>query len=474
MGKSKKSIRASIFFSHMVIIIVFVILTSIFFRISLNIYMRRQIRTQMISAGELIKKTIDAGSVNSEDEENKNTIQAFLKMEKILKHTQSFLDLNYAIIDKTGTVIYPKSKSEYQYNLVNDIIDSIPERKFNNFINKKVIRYCSVNKKQYSIIAYPFDKINNKNSKMLLLYADMDKSRNIMFIVNVMLIVILIITAIIGIVVSSMVAKKISKPITDLSDYAKKIGERNYDVKKITTYENEEFNQLYNTMEEMVEKLSEYDSLTEKFFQNASHELRTPLMSIQGYAEAIKYGVMEDKKSAIDIIIEESKRLTSIVEGLLYLSKIDSSQDAIKFQDLDIGILLKNAIERVNGIAVKENKIIKIYYLEQSVIIKGDEEKLSTAVINVISNCIRYAHREINIKFKRNESKVLVIIEDDGSGFQENELKNVFDRFFKGKGGKHGLGLAIAKSIIVKHGGSIEAANNMDKKGACFQIILPI
>lgn len=472
MSKSKRSIRDSIFFSHMLIIIVFVVLISLVFRVSLNIYIRRQIRAQMISAGELIKKSINTELFNSNDEGNKETIQSFLKMERILKQTQTFLDLNYAVIDKSGNIIYPKNENDHEYSLANNIINSMPERKFTNFIDKRIIRYSWINNKQYSIVAYPLDKGNSRNSKMLLLYADMDKSRNIMSIVNVMLIVILLITAIIGIIASRIVAKRISKPITELSNYAKRIGERQYDFKKTKIYESEEFSQLSETMEEMAEKLLEYDNLTETFFQNASHELRTPLMSIQGYAEAIKYGVVDDKKSAVDIIIEESKRLTIIVEELLYLSKIDSAQEAINFEDLDVMVLLRNSIERVNGVAVKEGKIIKLSSQEKEISINGDEEKLSRAIINILGNCIRYANKEIIVSFKTENSKLLINIEDDGPGFDESELKNVFNRFFKGKGGKYGLGLAIAKSIIDKHGGSITAINNINTKGACFKIVL--
>jgi signal transduction histidine kinase len=196
-------------------------------------------------------------------------------------------------------------------------------------------------------------------------------------------------------------------------------------------------------------------------------------MSIQGYAEGIKYGVIDDSSSAVEIIIDESKRLTAIVEDLLYLSKLDSFQETIKPESLIAEDLLKSCIERINGIALHNKIKINTNFSDKKLIILADEEKLTRAIINILGNCLRYAKTEVNLSLNKDNSNLIITIEDDGAGFNENELGRIFDRFFKGTNGKYGLGLTITKSIIEMHNGTI-VAKNSPKGGACFIIILTI
>lgn len=233
-----------------------------------------------------------------------------------------------------------------------------------------------------------------------------------------------------------------------------------------------EIDQLSQTMSKMAAQLSSYDSTLKTFIQNASHELRTPLMSIQGYAEGIKYNIVEDTDKAVNIIIEESKRLTEIVNDLLFLSKVDSMQEKFTSNMINIEDIIKNCIEKVNGIAVMEKKKINFSPYNYDFEIAGDEEMLFRALINIISNSLRYCIQNVNIRIDSKDNNVSIIVEDDGPGIDKDDLEHIFERFYKGKGGKFGLGLAISKSIIEKHRGSI-IANNAEG-GACFIITLPI
>lgn len=138
---------------------------------------------------------------------------------------------------------------------------------------------------------------------------------------------------------------------------------------------------------------------------------------------------------------------------------------------IDFAELLNNCIERINGITIGSN--IKIIRDNTKEIIKvyGDEEKLSRAVINVASNCIRYASSIVEIHMvKIDTSRINLTICDDGPGFDINDLPHIFDRFYKGKKGNFRLGLAISKNIIERHNGKITAENS--PKGAIFTIEL--
>jgi signal transduction histidine kinase len=127
----------------------------------------------------------------------------------------------------------------------------------------------------------------------------------------------------------------------------------------------------------------------------------------------------------------------------------------------------------MNLIAAKGNISINIELLEKAIIITADEEKLSRAIANIISNCIRYANSIVAIKSELiDENTVRVTIADDGPGFESSELPNIFDRFFKGAKGNFGLGLAISKNVIERHNGKITAENS--ETGAVFYIELPV
>lgn len=232
-----------------------------------------------------------------------------------------------------------------------------------------------------------------------------------------------------------------------------------------------ELQSLVNSINIMSEKLEIYDKAQKTFLQNVSHEFRTPLMSIQSYAEGIKYDVI-DGDSAADIIIDETKRLTHLVEDLLYLSRLDAIEENYDYVEIDFLELITSCAERLNAIAAKNNVKISVNNLSKNIIIYSDEEKLSRAITNIINNCIRYADSTITIISNINfDGKLDITISDDGSGFDKDDIPHIFDRFYRGKKGKFGLGLSISKNIIEKLHGTITAGNG--KRGAEFSIELP-
>lgn len=234
----------------------------------------------------------------------------------------------------------------------------------------------------------------------------------------------------------------------------------------------DELQEFVNNINIMSEKLETYDKAQKTFLQNASHEFRTPLMAIQSYAEGIKYDVVESNQAA-DIIIDETQRMTHLVEDLLYLSRLDTIEENYCFSNLDFSNLVNSCMERLHGIAIKNNIKVFFHNFAENAVIYADEEKLSRAIMNIISNCVRHAKSVVTITSKIiKENKIRLDITDDGSGFDPDELPNLFERFYKGKKGNFGLGLAISKNIIEKHKGKITAENS--NSGAVFKIELPL
>ena len=448
----RKSIKNRIFTSQIIIVVISLLAIALIFQLCLRIYIRRETKSQLIKVSSLVEESIKNNEI--------------LERNKVLEEGELYLNIKYAIIDEDRSIIYPKSEDSRELHVLESrILPSINNSRWiRNSINRNKVFYFNSDRNRYCAVLY------DVGNRYLFIYSDLNKLRKANIMVNVILIPIILITLIVTAIVSNKLSKKISKPIYELSQNAKKIGERDY-TKKNVYYEDIEIENLSNTMNEMADKLENYDITMKTFMQNASHELRTPLMSVQGYAEGIKYGVVEDEEKAIDIIIEESKRLANLVEDLLYLTKIDSNKEEMRLEKINADELIKNSIERVNGIGMRNNKIIRYSSILEAVELIGDEEKLTRALINILGNSLRYANKYIDIKLEKNNGNITIIIDDDGIGFKEEKIDNIFERFYKGEGGNYGLGLAITKSIIERHGGNIMAFNNM-QGGASFKMDL--
>ena len=207
------------------------------------------------------------------------------------------------------------------------------------------------------------------------------------------------------------------------------------------------------------------------FFQNASHELKTPLMAIQGYAEGIQAGVM-DAGGAAEVILAESDRMTELVDELLDISKIDMGRQPLTLSEMDIRELLYDSIRAVEPTAAAGGITITPDFPETPIMVKCDDAQMRRAVTNILTNGLRYARSELCLTCRVDKHHVTIRIQDDGDGIAEADLPHIFDRFYMGKSGKSGIGLALTKEIIHLHKGTIRAYNG--DTGAVFEISFPV
>ena len=206
------------------------------------------------------------------------------------------------------------------------------------------------------------------------------------------------------------------------------------------------------------------------FFQNASHELKTPLMAIQGYAEGIQAGVM-DAGGAAEVILAESDRMTELVDELLDISKIDMGRQQLALSEMDVRELLYDSIRAVEPAAAGGIAIVPDFP-EEPVTVSCDDTRLRRAVTNILSNGVRYARSELRLTCRAEKRHVTIRIQDDGDGIAAEDLPHIFERFYMGKSGKSGIGLALTKEIIHLHKGTIRAYNG--DSGAVFEISIPV
>ena len=267
------------------------------------------------------------------------------------------------------------------------------------------------------------------------------------------------------------IAKTISVPIRRLCLQIQKInGETDAQIQdSYSLNELESLKRSYNQMEETIRR-SEKEK--RQFFQNASHDLKTPLASITGYSQGIVSNVIKDHQKAARIILSESLRMTDLVESILSLSKMDSHTFDLHPTDLEVMEFLDECVDIMS--TIRRDCVI---HLEAAhpLTIHTDPELLKRVIQNILSNCLRYADHEILIRMSTDGNSLILLIQDDGPGFPEKDLPHIFERFYKGDGGKNGIGLSIVWTGIHYLGGSITAGNRaVPEHGAYYQLLLPL
>lgn len=493
----RDTIKWRIFKYNIIIIIMLITFTTIIFNVAVRIYIEKNLVTQLDKIASNAEITAlkhgpdffkqapppppnDSQDINpfpqntkpdelplTDSQGTNELFRYYFMLDHSLKEPLTLLNADFILIDQNENRITP-FPDRY-------ISDDFMKQLKNKFYNSKKLEqedYLNFHVASTEYIAI-IKSVSDKNSfglGWIIIYSNIEKINQLQIGINLILSLILIFCALVTVIFSSRISKKICTPFDNLNEYIRAISERNFG-NKIEMPVYEELHEFINNINIMSEKLETYDKAQKTFLQNVSHEFRTPLMSIQSYTEGIKYDVI-DSDNAVEIILSEIKRMTRLVEDLLYLSRLDAIEENYNYANINFTELINKCIEHMSWLAKKNNIAIRSNLLTKLIEINGDEEKLLRAIDNIISNCIRYAKSTVTIEFNLIcDDKVQLILYDDGPGFMDIDLPNIFDRFYKGEKGHFGLGLSISKNIIEKLNGSIKAENSLT--GAKFIIELP-
>ncbi|MBO4914466.1 MAG: HAMP domain-containing histidine kinase [Oscillospiraceae bacterium] len=307
-----------------------------------------------------------------------------------------------------------------------------------------------------------------QNGNFLVSYVDVTSITAFTRQVNLVLLSVICAAILISVVLSRSFARSFAQPVRELSNFAGEIGEGKFDNRELS-FNDVEFGQLASSMNRMASALREANRKQETFFQNVSHELRTPLTSIRGNAEGIACGVIEPETAA-KVILTESDKLGGMVEDILYLSRIGRSVPETAPEPIDIRELLSLCVSEQHAEADKRGVAFIFDFDDEPVLLPIREQDAQRLFGNLISNAIRYAHSEIRLSCHTAADAVTVSVADDGDGISEEDLPHVFERFYKGKGGKHGIGLSIAQSVAKACSGVLSVKND---GGAVFEASFP-
>ena len=199
-----------------------------------------------------------------------------------------------------------------------------------------------------------------------------------------------------------------------------------------------------------------------KFFENTSHELKTPLAAIKGYSEGLRKGVITDKQKTGEIIIKQVDKLSKLVEEIMCVAKLESGIMKLHKEEVDASEFIQDCIVPFEGAVKSHNLEVNLELSDVSINI--DVDQFEHAFNNLFTNSLKYAKSRISVT----NTKKQITIWNDCKEIPDEDISHLFDRFYKGKNGNTGIGLALAKDIIDYHGFKIEAKKEND--GICFAI----
>ncbi|AIQ36628.1 membrane protein [Paenibacillus sp. FSL R5-0345] len=270
----------------------------------------------------------------------------------------------------------------------------------------------------------------------------------------------------------------ITRSIKDLKLAADQMSEGNFSIRVQKRYQ-DELGSLADTLNMMASRISKSEQLKNDFITSVTHELRTPLTSIKGWVITLKAAGGSNQAlfhDGLDIIESESDRLTHMVDELLDFSKLDNGRIAIHLTSVDLTELLQHIGRQLTPRATRQGISLEVKIEENLPVIQADENRVKQVMINLIDNSLKFTSSSGRILISAHTvpGKVVITVEDTGSGIAETDLENVRQKFYKGdqQASGSGLGLSISEQIITLHLGELRISSTLGK-GTIVQFDLP-
>jgi two-component system sensor histidine kinase ChvG len=281
--------------------------------------------------------------------------------------------------------------------------------------------------------------------------------------------------------------KYILKPISLLVKYTETIkakSDRPINIKKFF-FRSDEVGKLTQSIHEMTLDLQKRTNRAETFSTDLAHEIRNPLASLKGASELLdKTTEKADREKLFNIINHDVERIERLITDYSQMLKDEASLSREKMVRVNLNLIIKNVIDDFKQVLLSSNKKIEIELINKNInekesYILGIENRIEQVIANLLDNSISFSqsNNKISIEIKDFKKEFLIVFKDQGPGFEEKNIENIFKRFYSNRPknfGKHsGLGLNIVKNIIELHNGKIIASNREDVNGAQVEIMLP-
>ena len=286
---------------------------------------------------------------------------------------------------------------------------------------------------------------------------------------------------------STFLNKYILKPISFLVKYTESIKAKSDKPVNIDNFfiRRDEVGTLTQSIHEMTLDLQKRTNRAETFSIDLAHEIRNPLASLKGASELLdKTTEQKDREKLLNIINHDVERIERLITDYTQMLKDEASLSREKMVKIDLGLIIKNVVEDFKQNIVSLNKKIEIQIVSKNIKQKilnilGIESRIEQVIANLLENALSFSQNNTKIVVEVEElnDDFLIIVKDQGPGFKEKNIENIFKRFYSNRPknfGEHsGLGLNIVKNIVELHKGKIKALNRTDTKGAQLEVMFP-
>lgn len=264
------------------------------------------------------------------------------------------------------------------------------------------------------------------------------------------------------------IERLIIKPVSEINNAARKIVVGESD-KRVSIESDDEIGELAKSFNLMAESLNETDINMKEFISNASHELRSPITSIRGFIACMMDGIIhkDKEKYYLNIVYDEIKRLSRLVDDLLDISTLGNSNYTLNKTENDINGMIKLCLDKQETRIIDKDLKVEVTLEKKHEFVFVDRDRIIQVIINLLDNAIKYSDSGeiIRIKTETKGEKVYVSIENRGLGLSETDLAKIWDRFYKSDASRTnkestGLGLPIVRSILSRHGEDIWVESN--------------
>ena len=283
-----------------------------------------------------------------------------------------------------------------------------------------------------------------------------------------------------GVLLVTMLSRRILSPVRDLTGAAARLGMGNLD-ERVEVSSSDEMGQLGLTFNTMADHLQRAEQQRVRLMSDVAHELRTPLTNVRGYLEAMRDGVLTPTPAAIDVAHQQAMHLGRLVEDLGLIAQADVGALTLDFGESSLSDLAKSSVEAFRPAAEGKGITLRLEALPDLPLVRMDRTRIAQALGNLLDNAVRHTPEGgvVSVSMEVTGELVRVLVEDTGEGVPDEELGQIFDRFYRvdpsrsrATGGT-GLGLTIARQLVEAHGGIIWAERRPEG-GSRFVFELPL
>ena len=438
----------------------------------------------IISASSIVLKETLKSTLVETVENNSNEIEYYYILSEENKNSYSqyisykggYIEINDIFLDEISGII--SGIYEKNGNLIygeNPLGEKLLKKGFSNGI----VQTLEIDNEKYYIFDRKLDHLGIKDVWLRGVVSENKALSEISDISKISFIILCVVIHI-GVIVGIYIIDEVFRPIKKITEAAIKIGNSADLKERINMGEGkDEFKILANQFDKMVDKLDKTFESEKRFTSDASHELRTPVAVISAQCEYILESPREVEEyiEALEVISRQNKRMSSLINDMLSLSRFENKKNKYVFSEFDFS----SSIDAIcKDMSLIEKKNIKLSYnIEDNIILNGEKVLLERLALNLISNAFKYGKENgsifVSLKKDEKKGKVRLSVSDNGIGISDEEKEKIFDRFYRSDKSRSesgtGLGLSLVSEIAKLHGGVIELESKLNE-GSTFTFIV--